>query len=215
MASAVDVCNLALAHLGEEGSIAGINPPEGSTYANEAGRFYSLARDIVLAEHQWNFATRRVSLSQVTNDSDLWQYAYAYPSNCLRPVAIVKKGQANEADVAEFVIETNATGGQVIYTNEPDACLRFIRLVTDTTKFTPHFVDALAYLLASYLAGPITKDANLKRTMTAAYVSALGLAKKVDSNARKLDIVKDHQAEWTRARGHVAQDDSLAFLRAK
>ena len=33
MASAIDICNLSLSHLGESPDIASIDPPEGSSYA--------------------------------------------------------------------------------------------------------------------------------------------------------------------------------------
>ena len=45
MASDVDVCNLALAHLGDEATVASISPPEGSAQAGHCARFYPMARD--------------------------------------------------------------------------------------------------------------------------------------------------------------------------
>ena len=45
MATEVDICNLALAHLGDDATIASIKPPEGSAQAEKSARFYPIARD--------------------------------------------------------------------------------------------------------------------------------------------------------------------------
>jgi hypothetical protein len=85
----------------------------------------------------------------------------------------------NDQDSANFDIE-----GDVLYSNEPDAVLIYVRDVTDTTKFTPSFVSALGYALASYVAGPIIKgnegtkigDAMRTRAMAMADLAAAASA---------------------------------------
>lgn len=58
----------------------------------------------------------------------------------------------------KFIVETSAaTDKELILTNEPDAIGICAYRVTDTNKFSPLFVDTLAWLLASYIAGPIYK----------------------------------------------------------
>ena len=74
MSSEVDICNLALSHLGDEASLASIDPPEGSAQADHCAKFYPIARDLMLEKHPWKFATRRVLLSPV--DVDLWEMEY-------------------------------------------------------------------------------------------------------------------------------------------
>ena len=69
MASEVDICNLALAHLGDSATVASINPPEGSAQAEMCQRFYPIARDSLLEMHNWGFATRRKALAQLNNTS--------------------------------------------------------------------------------------------------------------------------------------------------
>ena len=44
---------------------------------------------------------------------------------------------------------------EIILTNEPDAVLLFTARVTDPARFSALFTDALVFLLASYLAGPV------------------------------------------------------------
>ena len=48
MASEVDICNLALGHLGDNATVASLNPPEGSVQAQHCARFYPIARDALL-----------------------------------------------------------------------------------------------------------------------------------------------------------------------
>ena len=59
MASEVDICNLALSHLGDTATIASLDPPEGSAQAEHCARFYPIARDSLLEMHAWGFATSR------------------------------------------------------------------------------------------------------------------------------------------------------------
>ena len=48
MASAVDICNLALSHLGDTATVASLDPPEGSAQAEHCARFYPVARDALV-----------------------------------------------------------------------------------------------------------------------------------------------------------------------
>ena len=63
MATEVDICNLALAHLGDDATIASLSPPEGSAQAEKAARFYPIARNTLLEMHTWNFASKAWKLS--------------------------------------------------------------------------------------------------------------------------------------------------------
>jgi len=165
MSSEVDICNLALSHLGDEAEVSAIDPPDGSIQAAHCGRYYPMARDVLLEAHPWTFATKRIAIAQLDNAlaSD-WSYAYALPSTCLRPLSALVPGQpeqflSQESDSGShpYIVEAGADGGLVLYTNVDAATLRFIDRVADPTKFTPGFTMALSRLLAAYLAGPILK----------------------------------------------------------
>jgi hypothetical protein len=173
MASAVDICNLALGHLGDEAGVASISPPDGSVQASHCQRFYPIARDALLQSHGWGFALQRQSLallSTVELPSE-WAFAYARP-NALRVLGVYPPGAIAGQSQGEifnqeqlmamlimypFAVETLTSGDQVIFSNVETATALFIRPVTDTAKFTPLFVMALSRLLASMLAGPLIK----------------------------------------------------------
>lgn len=170
MASTVDICNIALAHVGSDNVISSIDPPDGSTEAGYCKRFYPIARKELIERFVWPFATKRQQLAVVTNDSLIWSYAYAVPADSIRPVRVLR---AQLVDALLFeVANGNATYSQlfdenasvpfeiedgVLRTHEPDAVLLYLRDVIDTTKYTPLFVSALGYLLAAYLAGPMVR----------------------------------------------------------
>ena len=65
MASVVDICNLALGHLGDPATVSSIDPPEGSAQAQHCARFYPIARDSLLEMHSWNFSTYREALAHL------------------------------------------------------------------------------------------------------------------------------------------------------
>lgn len=194
MASPVQICNMALSHLGSEARVASISPPDGSVEAGHCATFYDIARTEMLEPGNWAFALKRAALAQVANPSTVWAYAYAKPADCERALRILRPSIAvtvftqdmrmvdphiDDSDSASFTIE-----GEVILTNHPDAVLLYSQDVTDSTKFPASFVSALSYLLASYLAGPIIKgtdgmrigDAMRQRAMSIADVSATASA---------------------------------------
>lgn len=165
MSSDVDICNLALSHLGDEAEVAAIDPPDGSAQAVHCARFYPMARDALIEAHPWTFATKRVAVAEVTNElSDDWAYAYALPSTCLRPLAALYPGapaqlfgQDTDDGSHPYIVEASQDGGLVLYTNLQTPMLRYIDRIEDTGRFTPGFVISLSRLLASYLAGPVLK----------------------------------------------------------
>jgi hypothetical protein len=165
VSSEVDICNLALSHLGDEAEVVAIAPPDGSIQSALCGRFYPIARNALLELHPWTFATKRVAVSEVDNPSeDDWGFCYALPSTCIRPLSVLLPGMperflGTDSDLGThpYVVEAGEDGDLVMYTNVETAVLRYIDLVTDTTKYTPGFVLCLSRLLASFLAGPIVK----------------------------------------------------------
>lgn len=165
MASIIQICNMALAHIGAGPLISSIDPPDGSVEAGYCATFYDVARTELLEPGNWAFSLKRAELAELTNASAAWTYAYALPSDCLRALRVLSPTigvtvftqdasplQADDRQGAQFDIE-----GQILYSNQTEATLLYARDVTDSARFTPSFTSALSYLLASYLAGPIVK----------------------------------------------------------
>lgn len=217
MASEVDICNLALSHLGDSATVSSIDPPEGSPQAGRCARWYPIARDLVLEEDEWSFVTRRapIALLDAAPPSG-WQYAYALPADCVKPWAVLPPNALNDYSVGfpqdngftglptqrlinvgaayvpqDFVVETDTSGAKLLYTNQENAVLRYNMRMLDPTRFSAMVVDAIAWKLASYLAGPIIKGdagAQAARTAGAAYEVAVAKAKVADANARQVTV---------------------------
>ena len=226
MASEVDICNLALAYLGDTATVASISPPEGSAQAEQCARFYPIARDSLLNMMAWHFASKRINLAQVAQPWPEWKYAYALPADLMLAVAVMPP-DANDDYSSRFVptdtpfwahnysptvaagryvpqpfsVETDAAGNMVLYTNQETPMLRYQAYVTDSTKFSPLFVQCLSWHLASMLAGPVIKGdagaAEAKRCMSmmAQYLSE---AKRTDSAQRNIKV--EHIVPWSAGR---------------
>lgn len=220
MASDVDVCNLALAHLGDDATVSSIDPPEGSAQASHCARFYPIARDTLLEMHNWSFASRRAALAQldVTPPSS-WKYAYAAPSDMVNVVALLDPLTPDDYSAGvqfmnvgaytapivglgvytpqPYVIETLEDGTAVIYANVQDAVLRYTVSVTDSTKFSPLFVITLSHLLASMLAGSLLKG-EVGRQVAAEQLKLAGAfqAKAEGSDANQRNVKPAQGASW-------------------
>jgi len=222
MASDVDICNIALSRLGDSATVASIDPPEGSPQAGHCAQWYPVCRDMLLEMRNWSFALKRVSLAQLAMPWPEWSYAYGVPADCIKPIAVLPAQAGNDYSVSlhgltsaftgdtndrlstasayvprDYVLEATEVGEKIIYTDEPDAVLRYLYRVIDPTKFTPLFVDAFGWLLASYLAGPIIKgDAGAAAGQTCYKNFALALSSAGDADANSRQVRAKQVVPW-------------------
>lgn len=210
MASETDIANSALANIGDTATVASLNPPSGSIQAVHCARFYPIARDALLEMHPWGFATKRVSpalLSETPPSS--WNYAYQAPSDVINFLAILdpqalddySDGLAQYGNISgaynynigiytpqPFAVETDSQGNSVIYTNQQNAILRYSGKVTDTTQFSPLFIESLTWLLSSKLAGPVIKGSEGRQVAADClkkFYSFFALAASSDANQHR------------------------------
>lgn len=181
MASRVDIWNLALSHIGHRATIA--DPDEATAEANHCRRFYPISLRVTLEHFLWSFATRRTPLAQVTNAVEHWMFAYAMPTGVIKARAVLLPESTDDSKEQDFAVESADDGSIIIRTNVEDAVLKYTALVEDTNKFSPMFVLALSYDLASLLAGPIPKDPKVKKAMMDAAMYWGSMAEAADANA--------------------------------
>lgn len=210
MPSAVQICNMALSHIGSEARVSSINPPDGSVESGHCATFYDPARTEILEPGNWAFSLKRAPLAEVDNPSTVWAFAYAKPSDCMRALRILRPMGAftvfTQDDAVLHVDDRNSAPfdieGEVILTNEPEAVLTYVRDVTDTTRFPQSFASALSYLLASYLAGPIIKGnegARIGDSMRARATSIVAIADTASANASSTVDVPQSSIQAVRA----------------
>tara|TARA_R110002051_G_scaffold118355_1_gene192098 strand:- start:434 stop:1024 length:591 start_codon:yes stop_codon:yes gene_type:complete len=195
MASEVDICNLALSHIGASATIASLT--EQSEEAFHCNLLYADTRDTLLRAHPWGFATRHLALSDVGTPPGNWSYRYSYPNDCLfirEILQVTDNGDPIEYEVAL----SDAYNSRVILTNQESATLIYTYKASNTLVFDPMFVTSLAWKIASEVAMPLTRD---EKRMTAAYqmyLSTLSEAKTFNSNESHID--RNKEASWISGR---------------
>lgn len=209
MASVVDVCNLALSHIGDRATLSSIDPPEGSSQADHCAQFWPIARDEALTEYDWKFASHIASpaaIDESIQSNPVWTYAYAKPSDFLVAREMVFENDtiiALEPGSPHFEMATLDDGTEVILSNYEDLSIRYTRRVNDPSRYPPKFVTAVSYLLASMLAGPVIKGrlgAQTASAMRAAWEKLASKAAVVSANQRH--GVRSHTPAGLKARGY-------------
>lgn len=219
MSSEVDISNVALGYLGDDASVSSLSPPEGSAQATHCARFYPICRDSLLEMHSWGFATKRQSLALLAETPPSpWAYVYAQPADAINLLAILAPDAQDDYSTGlagytggecpgsnrtgmytpqPYTTETDATGAQVIYTNQVNAVLRYTALVSDPTQFSPLFTETLAWLLASKLAGPVLKgETGMQAAIACLKQFNYWLAKATESDANQARHQVAQNTSW-------------------
>lgn len=199
MVSIVSICNLALSNIGKD-NISSLT--EASAEARACNQFYEHARDTLLQVYPWRFAGVTQSLASVTNDKvGEWSHAYALPSDYLKARWIRPEYSDTDAvtltQQQEIQIPYDIEGDK-LYCNMSPAFLRYTRRITDPTKFTPLFVDALSWALTVRLAMPLTRD--LKQRNDAYKLAQMARAEAEMADANEVRNSADHDSELVEVR---------------
>lgn len=202
MATEIDICNLALARLGDSATVASIDPPEGSPQATHCAQFYPMARDTLIGRHAWSFCTTRAALAELDEEPLTgWQYTYAPPSDAIEIISILPPEAGDDFSPQAYETESLTDGTEVIYANIEEAICRYKFQVTDPAKFPPLFVEALSWLLASHLAGPVLKgDKGRKATIDCYQMFTAQLALAVAADSRQRRVQPTHTPGWISGR---------------
>lgn len=157
MTTPVDICNVALAHIGHRATVISIDPPEASIEAEYGATFWPTVRRSVLSSHSWSFATKRVSgATLAVTPPTPWTYAYAYPSNALRVFGVKEPAATDDIPYSDSKVGRQSDQ-RVIYTDVETAVIEYAVDVTDTLQYGPMLISALECLMAAKYAGPIIK----------------------------------------------------------
>lgn len=172
MASVIDICNLALAHIGQ-GSINSLD--ESSSQAEQCNLFYPYTRDSLLRQFPWNFATKSILLAQVVSDIQEWPYIYSYPPECLHIRRIYSGGTSNQEIQNEYEVLTSGTDKYICCEIE-NAYAKCTINISDPMLYDPLFIDVLAFKLSLDLIMPLTNSSTRTQEIVQKYQTALSLA---------------------------------------
>ena len=186
MASEVDIVNNALLKL-KANTIQSIG--QSGIEGESSEILYPQVRDAVLRAHPWNFAIGRSVLNQLT-DTPAFEFDYQYqlPTDCLRALELYN------APTADWQIEED-----MLLTSESSAQLRYIKKITDTGRYDPLFVEALATRLASEMAVPITGSKATRDKLFQLYTVKIQEARTRDSQEGQPENLRS--STWVQSRG--------------
>lgn len=213
----VQMCNQALVAVGDAAAVRSLDPPDGSAQALACATAFPQALKEFLELHAWSFASKRTALTAVTCHSQQWLYCYALPPDVLKPLCVIPASAPEEGATvylphapydrapapfsmeAEYSLEVDPDGYRVIYTNLPDAHLRYIARVHDPRHWPPLFVSAVARNVAAKLAGTRLKGragVDLGSRLQQEAYMLLTQARASDQSRRR--VTPDHKAPWHR-----------------
>lgn len=207
MASDVQICNLALSNLGDEATVAVIDPPENSVQASLCAAFYPIARDALLQMVAWSFNTSRVTLAELSEAPAFgWDHAYALPAECLAIISVHEPTAQDDDAPREFVTETVEDGTVCVFTDVDQAVCRYVRRITDASKLPPLVVQALSWLLSSHLAGPLIKgDSGRKAALDAQKEFQQWLGRAILADRAQSRVRPMHMPDWMKGHDSMVQ----------
>ena len=185
MSSQIDICNLALNHLGMKGitSLTENNPS-----AIALNNYYNPCRDDTLSDYNWPFANVKAALVSVSDDVlELeWDYIYVYPTQALAIWNVYDESTVDNKWEQEFETSFQVTENRrVICSNLETAYVEYTRRLTDTSIYSPRFVMVFSYKLAASMAHTLTGDVDMGIKLLDIYNMYLGEAKRLGYQERK------------------------------
>lgn len=200
MASATEICNIALSHLNIGKEIANVET-EQSQEAAACRRFYEAALTATLRDFSWPFATRIVALALIEEDpNDEWQYSYRYPVDCVRVRRVLSGVRDDNRQTRSQYKIAQDDAGLIIYSDQDDAEIEYTKDETDPQKFPSDFTLAFSFRLAHYIAPRLTKGDPFNLGEKALKLYAFELSKAQANAVNEEQVSQPAEAEIIRGR---------------
>lgn len=186
MISMISICNDALDKLGQSPIVS---IADRDTNSRLCARNYFITRDHMLREHPWNFAISRRTLPASTSGEKSWGFTHTFPipHGCLRLLEIRDLGPE------DYQLEKNE-----ILANADSLDIRYVRRISDPSKYDVSFANALGYLLAIKLSYAISIEPAQKKLLNNEALRALIVARTID--AQENPVVLPEEDDWIKVR---------------
>lgn len=202
--SKLEIWNMALAAL-PESHVDTID--ERSLGAEACAREYPNALELLLEDHDYDFAVVRAPLAQVVNDRAAeWPFAYALPEDMARPRHLLPYSAGDAPVTAAYSWVGRLRGGEHrvpfrmagdrIYCRIESATLEYVSKSPGEARFSAMFARALALELATRIVMPIKKDSKRQGELIRLAETARDRAKASDMNRDQespRDFIPDSQ----------------------
>lgn len=172
MNSEIAICNQALGWLGANQIISF---DDASQEAKLCKANYQYLRDAVLEDYAWSFAVKRDSLAPLAETPVTYGYAFQVPSDAIRILQVSVDASFDPTEDVVWEIEDNK-----ILTDNASIYVRYVYRVTDPTKFSPNFKQALAARIAADIAIPLSASRALQSDMYSLYTMKIAEAAQKD-----------------------------------
>jgi hypothetical protein len=189
VSSSTEIMNSALIKLGLEriGS-----EDDASNRARLMKEQYAKRRDSLLRAHPWRFATARVELALVDPEPTAYaeaeyEYVYQLPTDCLRVIG------TSLDPLDDWAVED-----RYFLCNSSEVWIKYIKRVTDVSKFDDNFCEVLALDLAADLAFALTQSVAREETAKAEREKALAEARSF--NAQQGSVPRVVAEDWLNSR---------------
>ena len=196
MTSEVGICNLALSWLGGN-LITALTDDQKEAKICDAN--YALARDAVLEDRDWTFATKRYKLTP-----DATSPVYGYGQRFLIPAEIIRVvhvGTDNNVNNPDQITIPWQKEENFIVANEAQVFVRAIAKITDTSRFPPSFTHAVAARLAADIAIALTSSRSMMESMWQLYDAKLTAASSNDGRQGRREQIQATQLTSARRAG--------------
>jgi hypothetical protein len=186
----IDICARALI-------LIGANPitsfEDGTTEATVAANLYEDTVRDMLTRYRWRFASGQTQLSRLTDaPTSRWDAAYQAPADMLMLHVVTVNDNPIAYDRYQDLIYCNATTEDVVVA---DYTFR-----ANEELWSPGFITAIEYQLASIFAYSVAAQTDLSDLMEKRALRQMTLARNIDSQSqttRRLNVQRYHQLRTT------------------
>lgn len=187
VSSEVEIMNSALRKCGAE-RINAANDENARARLVKAS--YPVVRDKLLRSHPWNFAISYVELAAVSPTPDyIYDYTNVFqlPSDCLRVL-----GVSIEDDTWEEI------EGRRIACDSSVLKVKYIKKITDVTKYDDNFCEVLAWEVAEDIVYALTKSTAQLQEVKKGKTNAIREARSFDAQVGSVKAVE--ASSWLNSR---------------
>lgn len=173
------ICNSALIKLGVDRINSLTENKKSAILCNEQ---YPKLRDEVLVSHPWNFSIRRITLAKLSS-TPLFGFVneFQLPTDCLRVLS------TEDDKSVPYKVE-----GRKLLTDNSDVKILYISQVTDTSQYSPRFVEALALRIAVELSYSLISNTNITSLLIRQLELHMSRSRSVDAQeGTPDDLVQD------------------------
>lgn len=195
----VNICNLGLAKVGHKARLVSLLSDIRTTEADVARTFYKYTKNEVLGAYDWWFARAIVPLAPVSFTFEDWTYCYVVPADVGVPRHLARTSRNDTPIPFKLMQEYGGSGQSLLFTDQADAKLVATVLTDDTSKFTPLFVDALAWKLGHVFSPSLGISVDRMSYANKRYEEVLVRAQ-VDSANSEANHENPADTEWTKGR---------------